>query len=581
MSDATWIRVRGAQERRTSIQEKRRVDRAIQGLLPGGVVHEHGERISDLELDRMLDSASQRLADRISRAVGESKVVVVDLLHDETFRPSSIEQIVSTAFQQVEFKILVGNALVIVLVRDSVFADNPRVAALSEAIEGDKAGFLAEDGSTSSSLLGGSLQTFATGFRAGIDDHREEISKRILRRRGVFEAPESDDTFLKFRFSAADCNEHVAGFVEEFVRGRLAELGIERERVGVVSHCPISPWLAEAANTACSRIGALRNFMSYDIGVDQGKHQPELSPDDLDVASDAKALLPEMHLVIVLVSLVKTGRSLDRVIQAVRDQSGARIECVAVLWDGHRLPEIPREFTSEAGEPHALAVASRAKQEILTSSDWRVAAARQTGEIEVGLEEYRAPSALSMWSLFDDVGLGLEYPKPERRKALLRFPRLNEMDERDAHWLSDAMIKAVQFELEISPDRLVAVVPSEDSGVSRLRDALRDALDIEVVELSRAAIDGIEESTATKSTLPSDFIEALGAHKLKVPIILDESTVTYSTIRAIESAVQAVLHVRPKLAMVALEAERPGSQRPLTPVHSFSRWMAVEGGESG
>jgi len=382
-----------------------------------------------------------------------------------------------------------------------------------------------------------------------LDELRASFMQRLLRRRGVFQSTRHDE-YLRFHYAPHPSND----LLSELVARKLSELAPD----AVLYDGSAPEWLSTAVLAAAN----IETITAGTVGDLTSKSTSKATL-EADVWERLRSLVMTADTSMVLVvPLAKSGSALSASVAQIRTVHKGSLCVLAILVDYHFAP-LPKgvappqstikEFGGERIEVHYI---ERVHQTLLASDHWQVLAARAGNFVEDMSLDWLSPSPVGLWSLYREAGVDIESPVPKSSKRLpIRwFPQLSKMSDEDALWVGECLIRLAKAELGAAVEDLVFVLPDEPSGAEALARALKDRLDVTVLTVTREEID--------RGVGNEDLSLQLGRRGGNRIVVVDESTVTYSTLLKIDRLVRDAVNRSPDLAVVALELPIGDHPRP-------------------
>lgn len=422
----------------------------------------------------------------------------------------------------------------------------------------------------------------ADALRPTDEDLVAIIAAGTLRRRGVFESRKGSSlSHYLFYYEALPPSQDV---LIDALREYFQENG-----TGLVVFDEISagPWfrsciVAAGMTTKVAYLDA--RHLQADARIQPGAEQESVDR--------GRALLADEDVSLCVVTPVyRTGRTIMSLFERTGRRMSDRTRLLAVYGDdelgGYDSPgpSITQRIDLRWGGKtvpldYVLAVPIR----ILHSGDWKVQAAQGLSEVE-RVHLAAGPDAedarlgrigmTAILSLFEEYGAGPETPTPSRRRPISHFPLLHGLHPWDAHWLAEMAVRRILDITACAREALLVVLPDEMTGARPIARALKERCQTAVMNISREVI----ENTIP---LPDETRVRLRRHAADTVVVLDESTVTHSTLALLGDLVESVLHRQPDLyASIVDLAPRTVTRR--EPYFTYAEWSPLrhQGGESG
>ncbi len=475
--------------------------------------------IPDLDESEGRERAVQLVTNALLATLATPNLAVIDLRIGRFQRDAIFESLFAECWSVASTELAIEFPRVLVLVDE--IPDDHRLQITEPLLPRIQAGHvtaIAEDGS----VLGETQDLPAdtvTVTCPSLDDHRDLLAKAFLRRRGVFYSHQRENgELLGFLYSSEACPDSMRFCLSSYLRG----VSSERTKPVVVYDAPISAWLREPLEDE----GLTQGLPIYSLG---DLHDPES-----DFAAAALGDLAAADLVVVIVAIAKSGNSLTRTLDRVGELSAAHVRCLAVGLDPdlgsegtlmRRMGTDYVELPVGAGGIQRVDFFLSVKQEVLDSSNWLRTAAEQSQTIEDPLDGWLTPSPLGMWSLFEELGIGDEPDElvPDYREPLCYFPQMQNLGADDALWLAESLVRLCVEWLETPREKLMFVLPDEESGSRQLGQALEGSLRIRSVRVPRS-----EFGSLSRDISPGDF----AGRRI---VVADESSISYRTLTDLES----------------------------------------------
>jgi uracil phosphoribosyltransferase len=524
-------------------------------------------QLRDSDFSNREDESTRRDAifSRLQTSSDGGGSLILDLRYGQLHvsRPAEIESflggIMATALD--------AFAKIVVLVETKPVDVDERYMALSHRVEDGTALFVPLDGD----CIGGPLLHPDTlrECSPSLAAYQELIDSRMLRRRGVFESSSTEDALprhSRFRFSGDLCKVELQHYIESYMRLKFDGLG----SAVLIVHSPTSDWLLEPAKKA-GAAARVDTFIAEDVTV-RPTQVPKSSP-----AVHAPAIISDASEVLVATPMVVTGQTLRPLLKRIREMTQAPLSVLATV-NACRSESI--EF--DGGEAQVDGMLS-APSPFLPADAWQVRAARVSKRVEAEDKEWRRPSTIGMWDLFTEVGFGVEDPRPQRRPAVDLFPQLAVLSSRDALWLAYSIVRIATDYCEARLSEIVFVLPEEPTGARPIAAALENGLEALVCRLPREAIDCFEATRRSrdgvdaewKDEVPASTLSQIAKHGGKHIVVVDESTVTYGTLRSMASMVERLAQSSVQITIVAMEAAHPGEPQVLERLECLSWWTSL------
>jgi hypothetical protein len=149
---------------------------------------------------------------------------------------------------------------------------------------------------------------------------------------------------------------------------------------------------------------------------------------------------------------------------------------------------------------------------------------------------------------------------------------LREVGPWDALWLAEVLLTVAERTLRCDAEEVLMVLPDEPeepSGARPVGRALEDRLAVAVTFVPRRVLVGKEQASAAVSKRIRDY----ASHNI---VVVDESTVTYRTLKLLEDFVVRIAKRKPALAMTIIEATGVSvASRPESLV-SLNQWTPLQ-----
>lgn len=515
------------------------------------------------------DGLVSELAEMLSQIVGSFERIIIDASFDATIPRAWV-----TA------DILVANA---VLACRSEFRESTQIVILTETLpanEDEIAGLRhAADVSPHITFAGLAIPVDESapdpGLVAATESSRAEIDSllisvrlRTLRERGVHSARSMGGRpFYKYRYTtASQGHDALIQLIESYLAHHQPEFVVFDEGSA-------GDWFRSCLLSACDSCGVgvldINSVAASEAGWSEGERTS---------VANAKAAIIGGRSIILAVPTFKTGVAIMDSFSRLggRDVSNVRVMSIFLDCRDH---DAPRSQCScgiwslgqgdVSGSP-SVDYLIDAPIDTMASHDWEPICASVLNEVvSSGVSRRDIYSRTGLLSLYHHYGADVERLPAGGRAAVRWFPRLFELDEWDAHWLAECLLRRIESMLNYpARSRIVVVMPDEATGARPIYDAVRLRMGISPIVIPRSVIDGqVELSAATRRDLRS---WSLGARVL----VLDESSVTYGTLRALGDIVQNVLHRCPDIFASIVDCSDNGS-RPPQPYVSLDSWRPL------
>ncbi len=503
--------------------------------------------------------AADELALWMRPRVGATEAVVIDLrFSTETLRSGLIDLFLGAVLRRA-LSAVTQDHRVLILCTDIPASVDELWRSVAGTAHPESIVFLNSTGTAESPALSGAWQPSEAVIALGTVDAaalRTEITRRLLRRRGVFRVQPASQQLSPYRYSGEPCSGSLKEYLTHYLDDNHVELVLYDTEGGA--------WLGEAVRGACT--GRAKAFALRDLDPDDGAADPTVRQMHLNLTS----ALQDAPRICLTMSLVKSGRAMSDAVRSIRENYDGHIGLLATMLDANRFDDVRDEgpiYRARgriADSDRTIDFIAPVEQDVLTHPDWRVAAAELADEIEEPDENWTRPSMVGLWTLFGELGIGSEAPTPQRRVPEPRFPNLAALDEWDDLWLAESLVRVAESNLGVSRSQLVMVFPDEPSGARPLAQAMQTRLDVAVLTVQRGAIEG----TATDD----GFLQSIHRYHDHRIIAADESTVTYSSFLGIDRLVKQAVGREIDLGVVVVELSETRLNRP-TWLRSLYAWQ--------
>jgi hypothetical protein len=404
------------------------------------------------------------------------------------------------------------------------------------------------------------------------DENVEDLRRSTLRRRGVFEykALSSPPSYYLFHYDPLQpVHEVLVDFLKDHFEAVHADLVVfESSNTG--------DWFSSCIKSAC---------LGHRPCVDSAHLAAPAASADRSVRTtlqQAQATLADQtRRICFVVPAFRTGGSLMRLFDLTGRVSFANASFFAIYCETtDRNPQCPANSFGEislqrGGASYQLNYILSVPMRPLDSQNWKVKAAIDMNEVQKLGNAHFSPDAdikpthVAMWSLFEDYSVGPETPVPSvpGRDSIMHFPLLGDMNEWDSYWLAEASVRHAVSLQKCAREGLLVVVPDEESGARPLAEALTERCVTAVLRVARPVIDGQE-------ALPAKISSTLRDNSASSIVVLDESTVTYSTLQKLCEIVKEVTGRGPDLLGAIVDLSDEGGFLGLDHF-SFARWRPL------
>jgi hypothetical protein len=493
---------------------------------------------------RDVDAAAAVLSEQLSN----SRSVIIDIRYDtSSTRPGQIDIFLAAVFDTARRWVMPDHHIAVLVGRPLAHVDDLAKKLLSAEFEGTLV-VVDEDGGQ----FGQAQWELSDRFRELVkwtkSDYLDHLRSHVLRCRGVFSLPYRPDERVAFRYLPIGADDALRALIEHSLRSL--------SRTAVVYEGWVDGWLNDVVKAACLASTTLTASLDdlYNIN-DVG---PEV---DAEVAN-IRSLLSE-HLaspggsILLIVPLLRSGQTAVEAIQRLRQHFDGPVSVLTVFIDQRWIGtnDVAKPLSLAGGENVPVDYYLAVSQVTLPASDWRVRAAEAGGMVEEMRTPWTRPSLVGLWSLVAELGCAVEEPTPPGRAPIRWFPVLSRVNEMDALWLAECLLRCVHVELGVPRTNVVIVMPDEESGSRPIARALAEKLDVAVRLIPRSVIQGT-------GTLPGHLQDAMSRSGGRKAVIADESAVTYRTINRLHELSATWLNQTPHLAVVALELTNGRVSRP-------------------
>lgn len=400
-------------------------------------------------------------------------------------------------------------------------------------------------------------------FKEDLEDHRSQLADRVVRRRGVFKS-RNEATHDAFRYSAEPGRFEVEALLSSYFRSRKIKLVIHDDSV--------EPWLREAIAAAAVRAsaelisgGSLLESAEGELEGVEGVQLPESSKD-----------------VCIIVPMFKSGQTARRLLDAAELRGVLAPRVLAILAKDAGVS--PRgglySFRPPLRQPPIqVNYFVPVKHVRLDKDAWQMEYVRaRTQDKEVPSDRWSFPSQVGMLSLFSELGASAETNVPSWRSAAIEwFPAMNRLEDKqyrqDALWLAECLIRVCTSVIGCERSELLVVVPRDSgNGTRPIANAIKNHLDVEVVSVPRSLDLNLNDDGSIDGLPEEDRIRIVD-HASSNIVLVDESTVSYSTLSYLEAIVRNIGLGDVALSAVAVEAivDEFEKERPRH-LHSLYRW---------
>lgn len=395
------------------------------------------------------------------------------------------------------------------------------------------------------------------------DDLRDDLRSRILRRRGVFQDPSRQGEYTLFRYTPDLCMTSLHALVRGYLERNESDL--------VLYDLRTSGWMREAL------LGPLAVVMPRTGSADYEDLFGAETPADTNIRRlrrDFRKLVAQKNQSVLLIEpLIKSGRSVCRKIERLHSEGCTDIRVLTVMVDERRLADDGTAEPLEVDDEHVpFDYLAPVSQQVVTEAEWHIKAALAAGLIEDPEADWERPSLIGLWQLFETVKCGVEQPKPKRRLPIRWFPKISEMGPYDALWIAESLVRVATKNLISRREKMLFVLPNEASGSRPIANALRKHLEVAVQLVDRDVFEGAVAPQA-------DLVRSL-QQTTKQIIVVDESTITYGTLRDLEQLVFRVANRSPDLLLAAIELPLGDTDQRPTRLHSLHQWSPFLLGEA-
>lgn len=392
------------------------------------------------------------------------------------------------------------------------------------------------------------------------DDVRDQLEERIVRRRGVFEIPETR-IFEGYRYTAEQCAAELAV---------LMPIYFEQEGIkGIVFDASVDPWFREVVKGAAVRARITLCQSTEDLA-------------SAELAGKGSATLSAMRgtRVCLVIPMFKSGHN----VRILRDQleKWTNSEVVVLAVMANPGPNGDKKHSGRFSGVRSLGGVSTPISYFtpvmnlpLQATSWLVKAALAYKEDLDPRNPWSRPTRSGILSLLDKLGASQETNVPQGRAGITWFPSLSKLGTPafapDALWLAECVVRAAVGELACDRGKLLVIVPDDDGNGSRpIGRAMKDHLDVHVLVVPRS------EFRLSKEKLRPDIRRAIMNHASVSIVLFDESAVSYGTFIALEKLVRRVSGNPPALSISIVEAviARYARKRP-DKLHSFHSWTPL------
>jgi hypothetical protein len=480
----------------------------------------------------------ESIRSRMAKVLGTSSILIVDM----SFPPTAVrllpfESVVSRAIT--ELAVGLENNVKIVLLVPRIRPSGGPLDRLATTLTGKATVVVVETAGARKvvpSVAGGHEQQLAQLARPTPGDLFQHIAARTLRRRSLFEVAAASGTrYAGHRYSLETCVAELATL--------LAGHFLEQQLAGAIVDVAAPPWLHEAVLQA--GVSA-----SIDTFPSTALDEPAQEPGLFELLKNADARIG------VVLSLVKTGTRLLAIADALESLSRQDALFTSILVDRNEIPEPAISQPFKAAEvsflgrdPIPLRYLFRAPVSRLVATDWQVKAAARLDEIEVvpnETEGWRDPSTVAMLMLLADYGTIPEPLPPSHRAGLESYPNVRALDEWDPYWIAWALLAAVEHKIHVPRRRMLILTPEDDTAAQTVGNALNKYLSVSVEQVPRDVLAHPESvhpelRDIIKSCVPSNIV------------LLDESAVSYTTLRQLCALVEKVTGEEPGLCAVLFD----------------------------
>lgn len=366
----------------------------------------------------------------------------------------------------------------------------------------------------------------------------------------------------------------------DFIQNKLYNYIVDSHAdVVIYDSSNAGPWFRSAVTSACT-------YVQAGLGIElEAVDAAKLSVDGVSLSgaiSVEGSSLADLNIVVVVPAL-DTGRTVGRVYGMLGTPEPSSIKFISVFAASESEDEESRSTVATTRRVNygsqRLSIDCLLHVPIRTMSDsnWKVKVAQSVGCVYEApnvpaLGE--SPSLVSLWSLFEDYGVDIEFPVPaDRRRPLKYFPVLAHLDHWDAHWLAELVVgQILKASQGSNQSAMLLVMPSEPgegsvNGTGPIAMALVTKCQVAVQLLPRNVIEG-------DGVLSGEIRAKLRKHRGDTIAIFDESTISHKSLLRMAQIVAGELDADVDSIVTLLNAGdfvRPKPERLI----SIFRWQAL------
>lgn len=397
----------------------------------------------------------------------------------------------------------------------------------------------------------------------------DEFANFTVRQRGVFGARHSESAPYAFYYSIPR-HEHrerltsviVDYFTAEGVAAVIQDSGATGE------------WFKSAVAAACSRLKI--------PWVDGLPHYPDAHQSEEQATQLARIegiLRDGSPAVAVAVPALRSGVLPGRAARWIAARTSETPRIMTVFLDYGTDPEPPGMSLGRVLRRRRRRLADGSSRDVdyfipaslatANGTPWKQMAAnmmdqvRPTSSADIRIDDVGA------WSLLEEYGAAIEGATPPDRDPLRHYPKLQDLDNWDARWLSTIAIDLAAERLDALPEEMAFFFPEEETpnGAARLHESLRSVMGVESFMIPRRVFEGRE-------LLESAFAEELRYRSQgKKAIVFDEAAVTHGTLTKLSAYLLRAFRIRTQLSMVV--ADLSGQPTSVSNVLSLMKWRPM------